>query len=146
MPDLFVGSPEPSMVCTPRRKSTPLIAGGGVGPHLMGLGSNFISFSQWAYPKVDGNPISFLASQAPNGNELPLTLANIRYSHVRRLSHRGAVYAVPESLSAYSPQGARRGLFRPWCNDRGCANDSMWLPNPGWYWRGLLSSVVMVGV
>src|ERR1700722_15466875 len=49
----------------------------------------------------------------------------MRYSHERRLAARGAVNAVPENCSAYSPNGQRCGELRP----RGSAPDSASVAN-----------------
>ncbi len=51
---------------------------------------------------------------ARSGRKTPCKAAGrMRYSQLRRLSARGAVKAVPEYCSAYSPYGQRCGEFRP---------------------------------
>jgi hypothetical protein len=59
----------------------------------------------------------------------------IRYSHVLRFSKRGAVKAVPESCSAYNPNGAMRGLLRPRGKAPSKASLSRVFPNPRRYRR-----------
>jgi hypothetical protein len=51
---------------------------------------------------------------------------------VRRFSARGAVKALPDSSSAYSPCGARCGLLRPTGSAPGTASVANWLPKPLW--------------
>jgi hypothetical protein len=51
---------------------------------------------------------------------------------VRWLLWRGAVKALPEISSAYSPSGARCGLLRPCGSAPGTASVANWLPKPDW--------------
>src|ERR1700690_2069386 len=54
----------------------------------------------------------------------------MRYSQERRLAARGAVNAVPENCSAYSPKGQRCGELRPRGSAPARASVANSLPKP----------------
>lgn len=99
----------------------------GVAPHLIGFGSSFISFDQSAPPKIsgsEGDTVSPSPPQAQNELLVPLTLGCALYNQVLLFSFLGAVKAVPDNCSVYSPRGTTRGLFRPCGSAPGYASDS----------------------
>src|SRR5690606_38288396 len=70
-----------------------------------------------------------------------MAAGRIRYSQVRRLLARGAVKAVPEICSAYSPYGHFCGEFLPTGKAPGSASVANSFPNPLMYWRLIWDSV-----
>jgi hypothetical protein len=62
-----------------------------------------------------------------------IAAGRIRYSQLRRLCARGAVNAVPDSCSAYSPYGGRCGELRCAGSAPGSASVANSLPKPPRY-------------
>src|SRR3546814_7910723 len=73
------------------------------------------SGSQRSWSGVTGSwPNELLKRGCSNGSNVPCIAAGrIRYSQLRRFWPRGAVNAVPDSCSAYSPCATLCGELRP---------------------------------
>src|SRR5687767_13894577 len=87
-----------------------------------------------------GDDLKSLLSIGSNG--LWRTLGLVRYVHVRSLRSREAVNAVPENCSAYSPNGARCGEFRPTGSAPATASVANSFPKPVWYLGSISLSAV----
>ena len=114
-------SPLPAIVYSPSMKS--------VSPSGIGRASQRSRFGS--------------GSISPNGvpRRVPLPIREnfgcaadgmIRYTHVRRLTARGWVNAVPLICSAYRPSGARCGEFRPAGSAPGTPSLANSFPKPRW--------------
>jgi hypothetical protein len=119
-PVCAAGSPTPAIVTRPSTKSVgaPGTGGGSQRSWLGGVGT--------LSKRLSMRPLSIIR----NGSWT--AAGRIRYSHVRRFAPRGAVNAVPESCSAYSPNGQRCGEFCPTGNAPGSASVANSLPKPDW--------------
>lgn len=119
MPVRCVASPLPPSVHSPSTKS---VAGPGTGSGFQR--SRFGSGTAWLKGAVRIVPLPerVNAGCAADGR--------IRYSHDRRLCALGSVNAVPLSCSAYRPNGARCGEFRPSGSAPATASEACSLPKP----------------
>ena len=112
------GEPLPPIVYRPSTKSAP--------PAGIGSGSqrNWSGVTGWL-------PKSLCRCGWANGENGPCMAAGrIRYSQLRRFCARGAVKAVPDSCSAYSPCATCCGELRPTGRVPASASLANSLPKP----------------
>jgi hypothetical protein len=113
----------PAIVTSPSTKS--------VGSTGIGSGSQRSWFGGVGGTSAESPNSATSRCRPVNGSNGRCTAAGrIRYSHARRLWPRGAVNAVPDSCSAYSPYGARCGELRPCGSAPGSASVANSFPKP----------------